>query len=450
VMHIPGTKWMVGGGKQGRLYLVNSDDLGGFIGCGSHFDCENPNVQQEFDIGCDVAPAASQTADTPCSAPPLEHLMPPFNKNSGNPCAVRAREADETHHIHGSPVFWRSAQRGPVIYVWGENNILRAFPFDEKQGKFVSANQTPLTVKGCFDQQANPMPPWTLGQAKSPGYFAPEQPNQFAQLHQGMTGGMLTISSNRGQGGIVWATTPTNNDANQKVVPGILRAYDADNLQRELWNSYQARERDDFGNFSKNAPPTVANGKVYLATFSHHLSVYGLRPPSLTITGVNLLKNGDFETQKQMSQTDWTGSFKVNDVFPYYQSSQGALCPDAQHDAMLSQTIIAPVTATYRLTAYCATNIQVANAMPSRFPQVTLGVNVNARPAAPVKAVTAYNGYQKYEVVFKAKKQSRINIWYYAPKVQPVPEHKCGVPETKQPANFAVIDAVMLTQASSR
>ncbi len=224
---------------------------------------------------------------------------------------------------------------------------------------------------------------------------------------------MLTISSNRGQGGIVWATTPTNNDANQKVVPGILRAYDANNLQRELWNSYQAPARDDFGNFSKNAPPTVANGKVYLATFSHHLSVYGLRPSSITLAGRNLVRNGDFETPAQnlTIPSVWTGNFKVNDVYPYYELSQGALCPDAQHDAMLSQTIIAPVTATYRLMAYCATNIQIANVMPSRHSRVTLGVNVNARPAAPAKAVTAYNGYQKYEVVFKAKKQSRLNIW---------------------------------------
>ena len=32
------------------------------------------------------------------------------------------------------------------------------------------------------------------------------------------------------------------------------------------------------GNFAKFCPPTVANGKVYLATFSNRLNVYGLLP----------------------------------------------------------------------------------------------------------------------------------------------------------------------------
>ena len=79
-----------------------------------------------------------------------------------------------------------------------------------------------------------------------------------------------------------------------------MRAYNAENLTKELWNS-EMNPRDSIGNFAKFNPPTVANGKAYLASFgsvpipsggdarklqpqdiqkiqaSYHFSVYGLR-----------------------------------------------------------------------------------------------------------------------------------------------------------------------------
>jgi hypothetical protein len=36
--------------------------------------------------------------------------------------------------------------------------------------------------------------------------------------------------------------------------------------------------RDSFGTFAKFAPPLIANGKVYVATWSNQLAVYGLLP----------------------------------------------------------------------------------------------------------------------------------------------------------------------------
>ena len=38
------------------------------------------------------------------------------------------------------------------------------------------------------------------------------------------------------------------------------------------------RSRDALGNVAKLVPPTVANGKVYVATFSNRIDVYGLLP----------------------------------------------------------------------------------------------------------------------------------------------------------------------------
>ena len=60
------------------------------------------------------------------------------------------------------------------------------------------------------------------------------------------------------------------------VVRGTLHAFDAADLSRELWNSKQNAARDDFGNLAKFNTPVVANGKVYIATFSNQVAVYGL------------------------------------------------------------------------------------------------------------------------------------------------------------------------------
>ena len=78
---------------------------------------------------------------------------------------------------------------------------------------------------------------------------------------------------------IVWAAAAHAGDCNQPTVPGIVRAFDATNLNVELWNSKQKAARDDVGNFAQFCPPTVANGKLYVATFSNPLLVYGLDPP---------------------------------------------------------------------------------------------------------------------------------------------------------------------------
>jgi hypothetical protein len=105
---------------------------------------------------------------------------------------------------------------------------------------------------------------------------------------------MLSVSANgtNAGSGILWASHQFTGDANQQVRPGILHAYNAQNVSVELWNSEQNSARDSVGNFAKFCPPTVANGKVYLATFSNRLNVYGLLPrPALSValTGGNVV-----------------------------------------------------------------------------------------------------------------------------------------------------------------
>jgi hypothetical protein len=142
-----------------------------------------------------------------------------------------------TNHIHGGPVFW-NGPKGGLLYVWGENDYLRVFGLT---GQMLSNDSI---------AQGTVLPP------------------------KGMPGGMLSISANGAKDGILWATHPTDGDANQAVRHGILRALDAADVTKELWNSMAAPE-DDFGNFAKFVAPTVANGKVYLATFSNKVFVYG-------------------------------------------------------------------------------------------------------------------------------------------------------------------------------
>ena len=149
------------------------------------------------------------------------------------------------HHIHGAPVYWRGPDTAR-IYVWGEQDHLRAYRFE--RGRFPSTRSI------------------SQSQAKAPFF--------------GMPGGILSISANGSEAGtgIVWASIPFSGDAERAVRPGILRAFDAMDLKHELWNSKQNARRDDVGNFAKFCPPTVVNGKVYLATFSRELAVYGLLP----------------------------------------------------------------------------------------------------------------------------------------------------------------------------
>jgi hypothetical protein len=146
-----------------------------------------------------------------------------------------------THHMHNAIPAWQSPQ-GLNVYVWGESDFLRAFHFDPSTNKFA----VPATATGTV--------------------LAPS----------GMPGGMMTVSANASHSGtgVLWATLPRAGDANQMTVPGDLYAFDAEKLSL-LWSS--AAAGDDPLNFAKGSPPIVANGKVYVASISNFVSVYGPR-----------------------------------------------------------------------------------------------------------------------------------------------------------------------------
>jgi N-acetylneuraminic acid mutarotase len=145
--------------------------------------------------------------------------------------------------IHSGPVWW-TGPNGSYMYVWPDSgNRLRQYQFTN--GLFNST---------AFAQSA------TVGGAGSPG-------------------GILSLSANgtNAGSGILWAVVNTRSSANQAVVAGTLHAYNAQDVSSELWNS-DILPRDALGNLAKFVPPTVANGKVYMATFSRRLNVYSLLP----------------------------------------------------------------------------------------------------------------------------------------------------------------------------
>ena len=82
-------------------------------------------------------------------------------------------------------------------------------------------------------------------------------------------GATPSVSANGTADGIVWIV--------QKGTPGVLRAYDAVNLANELYDSNQAGDRDVLGNSIKFAPPTIADGQVFVGT-EDALVIYGLLP----------------------------------------------------------------------------------------------------------------------------------------------------------------------------
>jgi uncharacterized protein (TIGR03437 family) len=83
----------------------------------------------------------------------------------------------------------------------------------------------------------------------------------------------LSLSANGTQNGIIWLTT---GDPDEDGIPGTLHALDATNLSKEFWNSNIAGSPDSLGGLAKFAPPTVANGRVYVPTFSNAVTIYGV------------------------------------------------------------------------------------------------------------------------------------------------------------------------------
>jgi hypothetical protein len=152
------------------------------------------------------------------------------------------QEIPFTNWFFGSPLAWEDPGGTTRLYVWGEDVPLKEFVLS---GKLFGT--TPIAVSTAI----------------TPGGYDPV--------------GVLSLSSNgdASTSAILWASMPTD-DPNGMSVPAILYAFDPVTLE-DLWDSSMVT-RDSVGAFAKWVPPTIADGKVFMATNSNEVVVYGLRP----------------------------------------------------------------------------------------------------------------------------------------------------------------------------
>ena len=208
---IPNTNRVITGCKDGNLYLLDRDNMGGF-------DSTRNHVVQTITLGSNV------------------------------------------WILRSSLAYYKGEQK-EFIYSWSEKALLHAFPYDRNA-------DTLDVINAIISGVAGP---------------------------KGGNGSFFSLSSNGSADStaILWVNQAANGgNANQAVLPGVFRAFSATDVTKELWNSFMDSS-DIPGNYAKFNCPAISNGKVYLATFSNKLMVYGLKSPGAgdTCNSVNLALN---------------------------------------------------------------------------------------------------------------------------------------------------------------
>jgi hypothetical protein len=146
----------------------------------------------------------------------------------------------------GTPVYYHYANEVDTecVYVWAPKDMLTQLFLDRTTDRF----DTTRTIKGTTA---------TL--------------NSFSNY-----GPVLSVSSNGTSlgTGIVWALHSKPGGGNSAV----LEAYDAKDVRKLLWSSDMGPTTNRVETLAKFNTPVIANGKVYIPTFSNKLEVFGLLP----------------------------------------------------------------------------------------------------------------------------------------------------------------------------
>ena len=142
--------------------------------------------------------------------------------------------------MFGGAAFYKHGAGGNY-YLWGTGDRLKSFSFDGTQ------------------------------------FVLPPQVSSSSLI--GYPGGQLSVSADGQTAGtaVLWTVRSkrTSPGLAQSAGAGVLQAFDADDVTNELWSS-DAKASDMLGSIAKFAPPTVANGRVFVGTASNQLVVYGL------------------------------------------------------------------------------------------------------------------------------------------------------------------------------
>jgi hypothetical protein len=92
-----------------------------------------------------------------------------------------------------------------------------------------------------------------------------------------------SVSANGTSNGIVWAVEASGEAGDSDDLPGVLHAYDASNLARELYNSSQSGPSAKFAD-NKFITPMIAGGKVFVGTPTGVIVFGSLKGPSASST----------------------------------------------------------------------------------------------------------------------------------------------------------------------
>jgi outer membrane protein assembly factor BamB len=239
VLAFPDAAGLLVGGKDGVYYHVSRSDMG-------HRDFTKL-VQMPWVSTYDYRPFNGHAS-----------LFDDLNQGtSTDPFAIGHVDQGRSSHLHGTTVYFNN-----MLMVQGENNTVRVYARSGAQfGTTPIARGTSIASYGTA----------------SPG---------------GMPGGMLSLSANGTSNAILWVNEVFGNDphdpaANEHPTPNILRAYDVSTATTGtlelIWDS-EREPNDRVGAATKFAPPLVADGRVYQATYDNQIVVYGLGPPSSTPT----------------------------------------------------------------------------------------------------------------------------------------------------------------------
>jgi archaellum component FlaG (FlaF/FlaG flagellin family) len=214
--------------------------------------------------------------------------------------------------------------------------------------------------------------------------------SQSANSFTGNYGATPVISANGTTNGIVWAV--------REGSPAVLYAYDATNLANQLYNSSQAGTRDQLGTGTKFFTPTVAGGKVFVATQgANTLTVFGLfnQPldPGFETPSVG---TGTYDAfQYQPGGSPWTfdaGSGVAGNGSGFTAGNPDA--PDGTQVAFLQATGSASQAVTFAAGTYSVSFLAAQRGngnFSSQTFQVLVDGNVVGTFTPPDTSYTAYN-----------------------------------------------------------
>jgi hypothetical protein len=256
---------IIGGGKDGYFYLIDDTQLIG-----------DAAVRQ-------MQPRADNVV--------LQYFLASYNFDRGTRRVATnvIPEPDQeqaTHHIHGAPVVWHADAENILVYVWGENDVVRAYRYAPRlPGQPLSGgfpDQGAIAVAPLITSDwRNVIPKQGVETARGVLVASNEYPGR-----NGMPGGFLSLSwdGQDKRSAILWGLFPPFKNSNVWRVEGELVAYDASSFDaqldfsrmKSLWRSHQ--DPADGFSLPKFCCPSVADGRVFVpAGDGSVLSIYGLR-----------------------------------------------------------------------------------------------------------------------------------------------------------------------------